>query len=264
MFQNSNIGSRVFEIRLLELVSITLHQFGSLLFQLDFRLHNGDIDKIVNWSNPPPPGRVWAHIPPRPSIFTHSAFLDYQFYPEGIADLVGYWAEDRILGGVVVFNHTEEHEIPTTPPPNAYFIASRRNITSRVFQLTDEQQQNLLDYLLAKKSNQTEVANVSMVESTESIPLPIFGDTRNRNRVSVWEAIYLHGIYRDIWERKPYTEEQIQHILKRPKAEIDYPEFREVLDHVNQMPEFNVYTVPLMDFDADKESWTFYEQRDTE
>jgi hypothetical protein len=29
---------------------------------------------------------------------------DYDEYFDGVADMVGYWAEARILGGVVLFN----------------------------------------------------------------------------------------------------------------------------------------------------------------
>jgi hypothetical protein len=33
--------------------------------------------------------------------------MEHAQYPEGIADMVGYWAKDRILGGVVLFDRGE-------------------------------------------------------------------------------------------------------------------------------------------------------------
>jgi hypothetical protein len=38
------------------------------------------------------------------TLFCHSWYRDYDQYPNGIAGSVGYWAEARILGGVVLFD----------------------------------------------------------------------------------------------------------------------------------------------------------------
>ena len=38
------------------------------------------------------------------TLFCHPWYRDYDQYPNGIADSVGYWAEARILGGVVLFD----------------------------------------------------------------------------------------------------------------------------------------------------------------
>lgn len=38
------------------------------------------------------------------SVFNYA---DPDQYPDGIADVVGYWAEDRIFGGVVLFGRGE-------------------------------------------------------------------------------------------------------------------------------------------------------------
>ena len=32
------------------------------------------------------------------------SYGDYDQYPDGVADKVGYWVEARILGGAVLFN----------------------------------------------------------------------------------------------------------------------------------------------------------------
>src|SRR6266566_4761851 len=107
-------------------------------------LHHGDINSIVQWTMPTPPNCEghWNHIPARPTLFNHPFYLDVDIYPEGIADVVGYWAEDRIMGGVIIFDRRGEakaHETQT-PPPNVYFHASRLKVTWRPYQLRDEQQ----------------------------------------------------------------------------------------------------------------------------
>lgn len=37
-------------------------------------------------------------------MFFHVDYMDYDQYPNGLADIAGYWAEDRIFGGVVLFD----------------------------------------------------------------------------------------------------------------------------------------------------------------
>jgi hypothetical protein len=37
-------------------------------------------------------------------LFFHVDYMDHRQYPNGLADMAGYWAEDRIFGGVVLFD----------------------------------------------------------------------------------------------------------------------------------------------------------------
>jgi hypothetical protein len=57
----------------------------------------------------------WRQHPegPPPTLFRHRFYRDYDQYPEGIADGIGYWAEARILGGVVLFDRREVGFNPT-------------------------------------------------------------------------------------------------------------------------------------------------------
>ncbi len=45
------------------------------------------------------------------TLFCHPWYRDYDQYPEGIADSVGYWAEGRILGGVVLFDRRDPDSV---------------------------------------------------------------------------------------------------------------------------------------------------------
>lgn len=48
-YQNAELESMEFKMRLVELVAVSIHQIGVLLFQLEPKLHNGDIDSVVSW-----------------------------------------------------------------------------------------------------------------------------------------------------------------------------------------------------------------------
>jgi hypothetical protein len=49
---------------------------------------------------------------PPPTLFMHNWYCYYDNYPEGVADGVGYWAEARILGGVVLFDGRQPDSAP--------------------------------------------------------------------------------------------------------------------------------------------------------
>ncbi|KAF4420136.1 hypothetical protein FACUT_11301 [Fusarium acutatum] len=127
-------GSKSFNMRLVELVAVALHQIAVWLHKLEPHLHQGDIDAVTYWEMPP--SETMARFPPGPNLFSHHNYLDDDIYPEGVADMVGYWAEDRILGGVTVLDRRPENpdEIP-----NIYFHPCRKSQTIRVYQLRDEQ-----------------------------------------------------------------------------------------------------------------------------
>jgi hypothetical protein len=45
-----------------------------------------------------------SKYPPYITLLSHYDYLDHEYYPRGWADTVGYWAEDRLFGGVVLFD----------------------------------------------------------------------------------------------------------------------------------------------------------------
>ncbi|KAH7233522.1 hypothetical protein BKA59DRAFT_428116 [Fusarium tricinctum] len=216
LYQNAEPGSKYLNTRLVELAAVSLHQIAVFLFRADHRLHQGDIDAVTNWKMPLT--ETMVDVAPGPTLFSHHAYLDDDIYPDGVADIVGYWAEDRILGGVVVFDQR-----PGSPDnvPNIYFHPCRQRQTIRVYQLRDEQQQALFDFLLQDEP------------STPPSPLPILGDKQNRVRVDAPMAITHFHIYRDIWERKPLDIIDLRIFEKRPKDEIDYPEVGDLVRRIN-------------------------------
>ncbi|KAK5993040.1 hypothetical protein PT974_06467 [Cladobotryum mycophilum] len=224
-FQQAAPGSKEFETRLIELVAVTLHQFGIILYQLDLRLHRGDIESTVTWRMPPEPRLL--DIPPRPTLFNHQEYLDDAIYPDGVAELVGYWAENRILGGVVLFDRKGEGSRNRLEPPNVYFHPSRERLTHRIVQLRDDQQRALVDFLQSDPANTPDASVPS--------PLPVLVDKENPVRVDSHKATLVHQIYRDIWERKPLPSDDVSYREKRPQGEVDYPAIRGSLYRINAM-----------------------------
>jgi hypothetical protein len=88
------------------MVAVGVHQIAVLLHKL------GDLHYHDDWKPWKPPNRYdgpdfWPDPEPYPTPFYHACFMEHAQYPEGMADMVGYWAEDRILGGVVLFDRGE-------------------------------------------------------------------------------------------------------------------------------------------------------------
>ena len=214
VFQAAVPGTKVFETRLIELVAVLVHQFGALLYQIDFRLHQGDVNAVLDWQAMPPPGFTGPYelVPPPPTIFYHSEYMDADIYPNGVADIVGYWTEERIFGGVVVFNRRAE-EADSLNPPAIYLHPNRHGVTNRVAQLRDEQQWALVDFLLADVAKPPPTA----------CPIPVIVDTTNRERAVAEDSITAHGIYRNIWERKPPTMEKVLYADRCARPWFDYP-----------------------------------------
>lgn len=118
-YQNSEIGSREFKMRLVELTAVAVHNLAVLVYQGHPKLHSQEeIDKTVSWTVPPrwiEDDRLkprWEKvIEPHPTLFYHVDYLYHDRYTHGLADVVGYWAEDRNFGGVVLFDKGDYPEL---------------------------------------------------------------------------------------------------------------------------------------------------------
>lgn len=68
-------------------------------------------------------------------------------------------------------------------------------MTYRIYKLLDTQKLALVAFLLSEAT------------PGAACPLPILGGTENRQRVDPEEPIAETGIYRDLWERRPWPDE---------------------------------------------------------
>lgn len=87
------------------MVVVATHQIAIVLYNLDLDL-GGHKKDLVTWMAPPD-DKVFRGIYPDgiiPTLFMNKRYRDFEQYPNGVADIVGYWAEAQIFGGVVLFD----------------------------------------------------------------------------------------------------------------------------------------------------------------
>jgi hypothetical protein len=72
------------------MVAVAIHQIAVQLFKLDTSHHKND--GIASWE-PPKDDTFWALFPQGapPTFFRHEWYSDYDKYPDGVADVVGYF-----------------------------------------------------------------------------------------------------------------------------------------------------------------------------
>lgn len=207
-YRASAPGSRAFKMRLIELVAEAVHEIAVLLFNSGTSLHSDQ--KITSWT-PPKDDIFWEMNPEGhwPTLFYHQWYSDHEQYPSGIADMVGFWAEARILGGVVLFDRRDPNKFAEAQPDSIWFHSDRSEVTYRIYQLLDGQKLALLDFLTSEAPRQ----NV----------LPILGDEKNICREDPEQPIEETGIYRHIWDRKPPSEDACDGRSRDVWDEFDYP-----------------------------------------
>ncbi|KAF5017839.1 hypothetical protein F66182_10210 [Fusarium sp. NRRL 66182] len=186
-FQNTIPNSKDFHLRLVELVVVACHQIAAYLFTLDDGTHKQELYQ------------AWAerrrmeltltlqtreYIPP--SAFFHMAYTYADQYPQGVADVVGYWAEGKIFGGVVVFDRGETEQ----ECKSMWIHGARFNGPRTLYPPTLEQFDSLINFLL------------SSPDENISCPLPIHGTDSNRPRWHPYDALATYHIFRDKHERK--------------------------------------------------------------
>lgn len=231
-YQAASPGSRAFKTCLIEMVAVAIHQIAVYLYELDLDL--GGHKDLVTWVAPANDTVFYQFCPSGklPSLFIHKQYRDLEQYPNGAANIVGYWAEAQILGGVVLFDRRKPRDrepyedvclffisflssiplfffyvkcLPTTryvltqkaQPDSIFFHSNHKDVTYRIWQLLDTQKKELLDFLLSELDIEANRNNGVLC------PLPIYPDQKNLTRIDPEEPIYKTGIYRDLWERKP-------------------------------------------------------------
>ncbi|KAN0106808.1 hypothetical protein V8E51_009684 [Hyaloscypha variabilis] len=208
-YQDTIPGTKDFHVRLLELVAVACHDTAVLLY----KLADGGVG---SHAEKPPPLLNYAGVPlpSKPTDFYHTEYLAWEQYPEGVADMVGYWAEFELFGGVVVFDRGESD----TECKEAYIHSGGGY---KLFQLSEKQ---LLAFaeLGSQKSGPA-------VQDGEPVPFP-FRAERYTHRVSEDDSMSLH-IYRDKYERKPKIDKSrgMQHPRTRLEDEIVLLDVMEIL-----------------------------------
>lgn len=175
------------------------------------------------------------------------SYTDPAQYPRGIADVAGYWAEDIIFGGVVLFGRGESGtgvsklsikqglwtlDIGLTNVTKfcaqydgVWFESHRKGVTYRIYALTEEQIESLLHFLEWEPKSQP-----NQKGQRPECPLPILGNDTNLTRVDPDVAIPMHNVFRDRWEKKAYWRSYAAYswgaVKGRPRDELNYPEVK--------------------------------------
>ncbi|KAI3400147.1 hypothetical protein diail_4379 [Diaporthe ilicicola] len=217
-YQDAPLASKAFHTRLIELVVIALHQIAVDLFKLyDLRSHSQhEIDTVTNCVIVPPkspavnPQDYAVTVPPRPTLFNHPYYVDLEIYPEGLADIVGYWAEDRIVGGIVLFDRRADPRDPRDRP--------------------DEENQGTGEEAGGQNPAENNPPNIWLHPARDHVT-----DRGNRTRVDPATAHSHKFIFREYWDRKPATQELLDFLRRRPQTELDYPEIRDFMNRINAL-----------------------------
>ncbi|KAK4096058.1 hypothetical protein N658DRAFT_532666 [Parathielavia hyrcaniae] len=187
--------SSIFSARLVELVARAVHQIAVWLYQQDRSRHKDDAFR--RWR--PSESRERFYLPTFPAtLFCHPWYRDYDQYPESIADCVGYWAEARILGSVVLFDRRDPEptkkasEYAMSSTASAAFSTARWTNWSRSSSPTRTRLGLGLGHNFPSSQH----------SGSRSCPLPILPSQGNRQRVDLEQDIQATGIYRDPWERR--------------------------------------------------------------
>ncbi|KAH8758879.1 hypothetical protein F5883DRAFT_565166 [Diaporthe sp. PMI_573] len=182
-FQKAGPETKEYFLSLIELLARSCHQIAARLFQLDDGFHKHSIYEA--WRDAPidPQSNPWR-VAPLPSAFCHGSYVFHEQYPHGIADVVGYWAEARIFGGVVVFDRGPSG----TKRREMYLHAGHQQSPLTLFPPTSDQFKSLVQFLLQPGSG--------------PCPLPIEASRLNGYRYHPDDAISRFNIFRDRYERK--------------------------------------------------------------
>ncbi|RFU30676.1 hypothetical protein B7463_g5661, partial [Scytalidium lignicola] len=189
-FQATNPSSSAYNLTLIELVAVACHQIAVYLFQLDDGSHKHSIhekwaNKQLNDSNYEQNRLDGLVIPP--TAFYHNNYNYPERYPNGVADMAGYWAEAKIFGGVVLFDRGESGN----ERKGVFLHRTRTADPKTIYPPTTDQFEVLMKFLLSRP-------NFKLPS-----PLPIHATELNCWHYDPWDSMTRFHIFRDRYERKP-------------------------------------------------------------
>ncbi|OJJ46420.1 hypothetical protein ASPZODRAFT_16186 [Penicilliopsis zonata CBS 506.65] len=184
-YQKTVKGTREFHLYLIGMIAVSLHTAASLLFTYtnnppykrpqpqSFDLF--PIPGIPGFSDSQemPP----MSLPEDPTYLFHVDYTLHKQYPMGVADMVGYWAEYRVLGGVVLFDWKSQEIGDVYFHPSAGF---------RVFRLSEVQMEQFISFCLGDNSPSpfpmTAERQALRIYRDDTFDLHIFRAKYERNR----------------------------------------------------------------------------------
>lgn len=101
-YQDAPPGSRENHLRLLEIAAASVHSLAVMIY--------ASKHEEMDVNPPEPPGghlRQFHDTDGYYVNFYHTKYKRFQDFPFGLLNVVGYWAETELFGGVVLFEHSE-------------------------------------------------------------------------------------------------------------------------------------------------------------
>lgn len=135
---------------------MSCHQIAVQIFQLDDVAERHNIYDI--WRHSPRDMTIWDSFRD-PTAFSHGPYIAVDQYPNGAADSVGYWAEARIFGGVVVFDRGKDGtEVRNT-------VSSKGPIVNKTAESS-----NILPWMSPKGTTNDIPSNRPAIQTNDSLP----------------------------------------------------------------------------------------------
>lgn len=194
---------------------ITCHDIAVFLYQLDNGTH-----KHAEWETwhkeklellaEQDPQNIRTHRfkygPPTP--FYRIGYMFWKKYPNGLADVAGYWAEHHIFGGVVLFDRGESEE-EVSKMTLMQVLSLSWSLSSNLLQCngiyihhpeatltltppTEKQFNNLVDFLLSTPSDKSPPSD----KNPSRCPLPVHITAENKWRWHPYDGMVDYHIYK--------------------------------------------------------------------
>ncbi|EEP75924.1 predicted protein [Uncinocarpus reesii 1704] len=208
-YQNTTIGSKEFKLRLLEITATTFHGMAVSIFNQVHDKGSDSCNPSSSTSNKDQLARPSSELPTR---LLHADYMDYDWYPSGLADGVGYWAELCLFGGVVLFNRGDSE----CEALDAYL---HPKFPYKIFKLSDSQVDSFVDFALSA---------TDQAQNQPPSPLPIRTE-KYAPRICPDESMALH-IFRNKYERKPRHLRGLRPSYHRPLRLEDDPQMMDFIE----------------------------------
>ncbi|KAG6368778.1 hypothetical protein INS49_002992 [Diaporthe citri] len=179
-YQTALPGTTTWKLRLLELVTTACHDIAVYLFQMDDGVHKHAEHeawrehKLETLPEDDVMGR--KQLPP-PTLFWTGAYIDWSHYPNGLADMAGYWAEMQLFGGVVLFDRGESEK-----ECNGVYVHNPRYTT--IAPPTEAQFKDIVELFLSESPDY------------DRCPLPIEVTSENKWRWDAYDARTKYHIFK--------------------------------------------------------------------
>ncbi|KAK2763116.1 hypothetical protein FQN54_009751 [Arachnomyces sp. PD_36] len=229
-YQDAVLFSPAFNLRLLELAAIAIHTIA------------GNLYAAFNPNGEPEPSEVDEYTYRAKNAISLSTtwYVGFSRYPRGFLDVVGYWAELHIFGGVVVFDRGPEEESRnfvqysaanhnSSKTTQSYAAYIHPKAPRQLYQLSESQLERFSSLGITHRVTTEQVTVEEELEQhLVRLPFTLESDARRVDHIAAFRDL---NIYRDRYERYITAPRWGQCVVRLE----DHPELREFCKKANEM-----------------------------